>query len=133
LNACRCKKPRINERNPDFCRTCGVRLSEEWLSTDENVSEFFDLVAPSPDVHDHFIQHCRDRERAGRDEFGLSYLIRDNEHEAMEEVADFAIYMYLTGLQRRRQGRYHHEAKALEAVRHAAIAHRLAAELAGEG
>lgn len=115
-----------------WCRNCGRKLNPDWLSTDENFNRFFDHLAATPGVHPEFVEHCRRRELAGRPEFGCLFLDRENEIEGCEEVADFANYMMFSLLRRRREGRHENTAKALEAARHAAIAHRLALELASE-
>lgn len=132
MSYCRCQRPRVNDRRPGWCRVCGVQLDRRVLSSDENFAEFFDHLLTSPDVHANFVNHCRAREVAGRDTFGLAYLSRENELEATEEVADYGIYLYLAMLRRKREGREVNWAKALEATRHAAIAHQLALELAAE-
>jgi hypothetical protein len=108
-------------------------LDDRWLSTDSNFDEFFDHLSQSPDVPQAFVEHCRYRERAGRPVFGNRFHGRNNEREAAEEVADFAIYMLLGQLKRRRLGLPENRAKAMEAARHAAIAWRLAWELDQEG
>jgi hypothetical protein len=99
------------------------------VTTDELFAEFFDHLGACPDVPPGFVEHCRIRERAGRDLFGDEYLRRDNELEATEEAADFAIYMMLFLLRRRAEGREEDRSRALEAARHVAIGWRLALEL----
>jgi hypothetical protein len=134
---CDCPVPRDHrEFSPGFrdgyCRHCGGWINPAWLSTDETFDEFFDHLARIPGVTPAFIQHCRQRELAGRPVFGHEFLARNNDIEASEEVADFANYMLFRCLRKRREGKPSNRAKALRAAHHAALAHQLALELAAE-
>lgn len=126
---CECRRPPTAHRWPKRCLRCGGSLDPEWQSSDETFAEFFDHLACSPDVEAAFVEHCRMREEAGRPVFGQSFHRRNNEREAMEEVADFANYMLFGCLKRRRLGSEEQRAKAMEAARHAAIAWKLAVEI----
>lgn len=134
---CDCPVPRDHkEFNPGYrdgwCRVCGGWINPEWLSTDENFDEFFGHLALVPGVGPEFVDHCRERELAGRPIFGHQFLARNNDIEASEEVSDFANYMLFRCLRKRREGKPENRPKALQAAYHAAMAHRLALELAAE-
>lgn len=78
------------------------------MSDDETFRTFYTRLAEALFRHDltgelrvsaefgHFIEQAAARERAGREQFGLSYLTRDNPAEAHEEFADGANYAYFT-------------------------------------
>lgn len=102
--SCECSVPR-ERADPRFssCAACGHRISDELRNPDRQLRGFFDQLedgirGQSPKRPPGFIafrRHCEARERAGREEFGLGYLSRDNCIEALEEGADLAIYMVL--------------------------------------
>lgn len=130
---CRCDNPvRHANHRYNCCGNCLRVLNEDWLANDRTFNEFFGYLAELPDVPTGFVEQCRARERAGRLTFGNSFHGRDNEIEATEEAADFAIYMMLGQLKRRRLGRPEDRAKALEASRLVARAWQLAMELDAE-
>ena len=110
-----------------------TKAAEAWafpqFSNDRTFNEFFDQLADLPDVEPSFIEHCRHRETAGRDEFGHAFLDRDNCLEGLEEAADLAIYSELHLLRCRREGRREQTELALEAARLAALAYVALARL----
>lgn len=145
MRECSCVLPveSVNPRRPNTCAACGLRISPEWSSTDENTREFFrrlgeglfpynrqtgELMADKWYVE--FQAHCERRERAGREIFGLAFHRRDNPLEAMEEAADGAIYMLLDTLKQRREGRGDEDIDViLTAAKHFALAHKYLAAL----
>jgi hypothetical protein len=123
MSHCRCQSPRLNERRPEYCRTCGVRLNPRWLSNDETLAAFQTEVARLPGVTPGILIDSHRRERAGRVEFGLRYLGRDNDAEALEEYADGLIYAHLSRLNDIRAGIEELDPDLLDAAHHAALAY----------
>ena len=111
---CTCPQPRIspNPRLAGSCVVCGKLIAPELLEPDERLTEFFDrlegvVIASAgrlPETFAAFRRQCKDRESAGRGEFGLSFLSRDNLAEGREEAADGAIYSWLEALKLERCG-----------------------------
>ena len=99
------------------------------LHVAEMSASLFDQLADLPDVEPSFIEHCRHRETAGRDEFGHAFLDRENCLEGLEEAADLAIYSELHLLRCRREGKREQTELALEAARLAALAYVALARL----
>lgn len=123
MRECVCEIPKETGRNrPGYCRICGGKIDARYLSTDSTFAAFFNQLAQLPGVDRHFINQCRDRELAGRDEFGNEYLQRVNELEGIEEACDLALYSHLAVLRARREGRKENVDIALEAAHHAALA-----------
>jgi hypothetical protein len=123
MSNCRCQSPRLNDRRAGFCRRCGNRLSSRWLSSDETLAAFQTEVARLPGVTPGILIDSHRRERAGRDEFGLKYLGRDNDAEAQEEYADGLIYAHLSRLNDIRAGVEELDPDLLDAAHHAALAY----------
>lgn len=98
-------------------------LSDDYLSSDDNLSQFFRLLEDIPEVNGHLLQVAADRERGGRVEYGLGYLGKNNLDEAVEELADLIIYCYLHWLRARRDGYDVNMAALLEAVTHGCYAY----------
>lgn len=99
---CQCPKPseHVSPMRQGTCVQCSGILSPFWLSSDTTLNEFWDRLGmgmyygePSP-AFEHLREAATKRERAGRTEFGLRYLSRDNLAEAVEELADFANYLF---------------------------------------
>jgi len=124
VSHCRCKHPRENDRRPGNCRKCGVRLDPKWLSSDTTMTAFLTRLAELPGVTAPAIIHAQKRERAGRVEFGLNYLGRDNAAEGREEGADGIIYSALSWLNDRRAGTEDIDPNLLDAAHHFALAHQ---------
>jgi len=138
VKECQCPKPlpHSTPRRADTCIHCGLWISPEWSSTDENLEAFLLRLGESqfhygpegelltPPWWDDFCAHVRAREAAGRDSFGYEFMRRNNPAEATEEAADGGIYMYLDGLQKLRQGKDTQADVALTAAYHFAQAHR---------
>jgi len=130
VRECDCAVPEdAGKIRPGWCRMCGGRINPRWTSNDRTFSEFFDQLADLPDVEPSFIEHCRHRETAGRDEFGHAFLDRENCLEGLEEAADLAIYSELHLLRCRREGKREQTELALEAARLAALAYVALARL----
>jgi hypothetical protein len=123
MSNCRCQSPRLNDRRAGFCRRCGNRLSPRWLSSDETLAAFQTEVARLPGVTPGILIDSHRRERAGRDEFGLKYLGRDNCAEGLEEAADLLNYAFFTWLNDRRAGVEEIDPDLLDAAHHAALAY----------
>ena len=80
------------------------------MSDDETFRTFYSRLAEALFRYDltgelrvsaefgHFLEQAASRERAGREQFGLAYLTRDNPTEALEEFADGANYAMFTRL-----------------------------------
>jgi hypothetical protein len=95
-------------------------LNPEWLSSSEGLNAFLQLAGA-----DYLTAaHCIQRERAGREEFGLAYLTRDNPAEAMEEAADGCIYAFLQVLCDVREGESEVDFDLLDAALHFSLAHQ---------
>ena len=124
MSHCRCEHPRENSSRPGWCRRCGVGLSPEWLSNDANLAAFQAEVAKLPSVNAGILIDSHRRERAGRVEFGLKYLGRDNAAEGLEEAADGLNYAYFCWLNDRRAGTEEIDPDLLTAAHHFALAHQ---------
>lgn len=128
---CICDYPRPKGWRPSECIQCGRFIDPSYVSNDANLNEFFNHLASIPGVSPDFVEKCKARERAGRDEFGLKYLGSDrhNPKESHEEAADFAMYLYLHLLKCQRNGTYQDTATVMEACAHVASAWNLASKL----
>ena len=111
MTYCTCPRPveSSNPRRKGWCAACAFQFDPEWLSSDENTRRFFDRLQRSMPSHDSewqaFRQMCEERERDGRQTFGVAYLSKDNLKEATEEAGDLAIYPLLDSLRAIREGR----------------------------
>ena len=123
MSHCRCERPSLNERRPDFCRRCGVKHDPRILSSDETLAEFQTEVAKLPGVTPGILIDSLNRERAGRVEFGLKYLGRDNCAEGLEEAADGFNYAFFDWLNDRRAGAREIDPELLTAAHHFALAY----------
>jgi hypothetical protein len=123
MSHCRCQSPRLNERRPEYCRTCGVRLDPRWVSNDDTLAAFQTEVARLPGVTPGILIDSHRRERAGRQEFGLRYLGRCNPSEGLEEASDLLNYSFFDWLNDRRAGVEEIDPDLLEAAHHAALAY----------
>lgn len=110
MKGCNCPAPyeSSDSRKAGTCNRCGKLINPEHLSSDSNVREFFDnfargLPTITPAFHD-LRRQCELRERAGRSQFGLRYLGRDNQREGLEEEADGVNYVYFDLLKCDREG-----------------------------
>ena len=70
------------------------------------------------------LDHARQRELAGRKEFGLRYLDRNNYAEGREEASDGVNYSMYAWLRGRRFGVEDIDPHLLAAARHFALAHQ---------
>lgn len=109
MTFCECSEPRetANPRKAGSCVKCGKHFDPEWTSSDQTMTEFFNRLSSCRFLEESFPafrQMCERRERAGRDTFGFSYLVRDNLEEAREELSDAAVYMALDILKARHDG-----------------------------
>jgi hypothetical protein len=123
MSKCRCETPRENDRRPGYCRRCGKGLNPCWISSDDTLAAFQSEVAKLPGVTPGILIDSHRRERAGRVEFGLKYLGRDNDAEAQEEYADGLIYAHLSRLNDIRNGVNELDPDLLDAAHHAALAY----------
>ena len=119
--ACDCEIPDDHGKfRPGYCRMCGGKIDERYLSTDKTFAEFYEQLALIPGVSPWFIEFCRKRERDGRPIFGNEFLRRSNCDEGIEEFLDASIYAHLHLLRMRREGTREHVELALEISQHAA-------------
>jgi hypothetical protein len=112
-------------------------LDPEWVSSDRTIGKLFDRLAealpPGEADSDEFYAfraQCEAREKAGRNTFGFRYLNRSNTTEALEEAADFALYLMLDSLREvRDNGSEEDMDLVLIGARHAYKAHATARHL----
>lgn len=110
MSECRCRKPLVtaDPRHKNICGRCAHPIKGPGISTDETAREFFDRLeagifpirTPAKERRSfHAIRKlAEDRERAGRDEFGVDYLSHDWLGNVSEEIADVLVYLYLRDL-----------------------------------
>jgi hypothetical protein len=84
---------------------------------------FYQQISDFPGVGPHVILAALLRERAGRSQFGLKYLGRDNAAEGQEEAADGVNYCAFEWLNDRRAGTEDIAPDLLIAAHHFALAH----------
>jgi len=84
---------------------------------------FQTAVAKLPGVTPGILVDSHSRERAGKVEFGLQYIGRDNCGEGLEEFADSLNYAFFDWLNDRRAGVDEIDHDLLEAAHHAALAY----------
>lgn len=120
---CDCEEPKLRAYKGGNCQRCAKLLFDDYLSNDDNLAEFFGLVSDIPGVDTEILSVAAQRERDGRDFYGLAYLSRNNIAEAIEEVADLIVYLYLHRLRGRRDGYEVDMASLLEAAMHGAYAY----------
>ena len=123
MKYCRCPRPVANPKKSNYCRRCGIRHFPASQSNDETFAEFFGMLADLPGFSSQSIRQAQERERLGRDEFGMKYLGRDNCGEGLEEAADGMNYAFFDWLNDRRQGINEIDTDLLEAVHHFSMAH----------
>lgn len=129
LRDCQCPKPVpiTAPAKSHTCNRCGYWINPRWSSNDSTVSAFFNRLAESIPVAEWwvspFVEHCMQRELAGRDKFGFEYLVRDNPAEGLEEAADLALYSHLDVLKAKRAGNEDDIDAALQAAYHAGKAY----------
>jgi hypothetical protein len=123
VNHCRCEHPRENSRRPGWCQRCGKSFDPKWISSDNTLAEFQTEIAKLPGVTPGILIDSHRRERAGRGEFGLRYLGRDNCAEGMEEAVDGLNYSCFTWLNDRRAGVEDIDPDLLDAAHHFALAY----------
>lgn len=100
---CECVPPRERSYGRGgSCQSCGRLIDTRYMTSDTTFAKFFTQVGRLPDVTADFVDHCEDRERAGRPIFGHRFLARDNAAEAQEEAADGANYCFMADLRYRR-------------------------------
>lgn len=135
---CECPVPLLaSDPRRKACLRCSMPIEGGvGISSDEAFAEFFDRLQRAmfpgkvPEWFVAFRRECEARERQGREEYGLSYLRRDNCVEACQEFADGAIYFMFDVLQSlRNTGDEEGIDIALTGAWHAAEAHRCAQEL----
>ena len=120
---CKCEKPRENIRRLNYCRRCGKKFDPRILSNDSNLGRFQGEIALLPGVHFGVLVHPLKRERAGRKEFGMQYVGRDNPAEGLEEAADGFNYAYFSWLNDRRFGPDEIDSDLLHAAHYFAMAY----------
>jgi len=120
---CQCPVPEyLGDIRPGYC-WCGGYVSREWITSDSTFSDFLRQLSPLPGVTGRVVQHSQARERAGRTEFGLEYLSRNNPLEGQEEAADGLNYSFFETLKDIRAGEQEIDPDLLDAAHHFALAH----------
>lgn len=137
---CDCAPPqpgheREGHRDHLSCTRCGRLIDERLVEPDAYIQGVFDHVEssapkvgtePEP-VWQAFRRQCEYRERTGRPTFGYRFMGRDNCADALEELADYTIYMLLEQLKMNLQGG-EPQATAYQGIWHAYMAYRCACE-----
>ena len=109
---CSCARPseHVNPAKKGKCVAEDALLDDAWMANDRTSHDFWTALeagmfpGEAPEWFFAFKAKAVARERAGRDTFGFEYLSpdRDNLAEAVEELADFVIYLSLESLKQRR-------------------------------
>ena len=115
--------PRPRTYKGGSCMVCAKGVDEAYISSDKNLAEFYAQLEYLPDIPPELLRKAADREREGRQLYGLGYLKKNNPREATEEIADLIIYCYLHWLRSRRDGYEVDMAALLDAVVHGAYAY----------
>lgn len=121
---CQCPVPVAHSVHDHRCSTCGRWLDPRYVDNDENVATFQNRLRTIPDTPTEALDHAYQRTVAGRKEFGLEYLTRENCAEGREESADGVNYSMYHWLKGRRYGVEEINPHLLSAARHFALAHR---------
>lgn len=120
---CQCTVPVAHTVHDCKCFSCGKFLDPRIVDSDENLAVFRDRLEALPGMPGAALDHACQRELAGRKEFGLQYLSRNNYAEGREEAADGVLYSALAWLEGRREGIEEISPHLLSAARHFALAH----------
>lgn len=121
---CQCEIPVAHSVHDHKCFACGKWLDPRIVDSDENIVTFRAQLEAIPDTPSDALNHAYRRTVAGRKEFGLEYLNRDNCAEGREEAADGQNYSMYHWLKGRRYGVEEINPHLLSAARHFALAHR---------
>lgn len=111
MKQCKCRKPApfLAPQKARTCVRCALHISPEWTCNDQTVAGFFDRLEDAVPGGDGWLEsfrkHCEQRELAGRDKWGFTFLARENTLEGLEEACDGALYSMLDVLKARREGR----------------------------
>jgi hypothetical protein len=124
MMGCRCAVPRPHFVHPNKCLDCGRWLDPRIVDSDENVAIFHGRLEAIPGMPTAALDHARERNRTGREIFGLAYLDRNNPAEGREESADGVNYAFYDWLKGRREGREEINPHLLAAARYFALAHQ---------
>lgn len=104
IGGCRCWLPQRRTYDPGSCQHCGRHIDARYLDSDENFERFAQFLRAVPGLPEAAIAHAHRRLVAGRAEFGLTYLTRDDCREGQEEAADGHNYAFFEWLRDRRHG-----------------------------
>lgn len=101
--ACQCPVPQIHVNSRyNSCASCLKPIDQDVVSDTAKLQGFLNRI---PGIPAALIIQCHQRELAGRQEFGLQYLGRDNVDECFQEIADGQNYLFFETLVDRRDGR----------------------------
>jgi len=122
--ACQCPVPQIHV-NPRYnsCASCLKPIDQDVVSDTAKLQGFLNRI---PGVPAPLVLQCHAREQAGRQEFGLEYLGRNNIEAFTEEASDGVNYLFFRSLQDRRAGR-EEDTDLYRAAYHLAEAYRILA------
>jgi hypothetical protein len=110
--SCKCQQP-LPSPNPrtTSCNRCALPIDGPGISNDDELRDFFNCLESGmsppkakPDKKWLWLrQLSEDREREGREKFGLAYLQHDYLENVAEEAADIIVYSYLRHLRTLRE------------------------------
>lgn len=138
---CKCEEPRPfpQAEKAHTCVTCSGEICDWWVPNDKTVDRFFSHLQdglypliPEKDLPEDWLAFrslCESREKEGRGKFGLRCLARNNPADALEEIADYCLYLLFDVLKARRAREDDELDIALEGVRAAFRAYQCATYL----
>lgn len=123
IPGCSCPVPTFHPVHADTCGRCRKILDPRIVDSDENLAVFTDRLKAIPGFPVAALEHAHAREVAGRKQFGLEYLNRNNPVEGCEEAADGINYSFYHWLRQRREGVEEINPRLLAAARYFALAY----------
>ena len=123
IHGCSCPVPTFHSVHANTCGRCRKILDPSIVDSDENLAEFRGYLEPIPQFPVAALEHAYRRLDAGRREFGLEYLSRNNPAEGQQEQADSLNYAFFDWLCQRREGIDEIDPDLLDAAHHSALAH----------
>lgn len=123
MRGCKCYLPQRHTVHAQVCGHCRKLLDPAWTDSDVNWRELRTMLEAVPMISGPALDHAAARLASGREEFGFHYLARNNAAEALEELADVIVYMFLELLRERRLGVEDPDPQLLKAAQAAAELH----------